>query len=118
MRSAPMLHRFSLGGLANRSFDVVAIWIYEERGVIAASALAGCSVISPSMSEARFVKGNDSFSRWGREGQMEGASSGAMLLSPEFGSGYPHPDKWKLRCSTDDHSLISVSFGNSQPQGA
>src|SRR3712207_3581111 len=40
-----------------------------------------------------------------------------MLLSPEIGLGRSHPDKGELRFTGDDHGLISVPLGYSQPKG-
>src|SRR3712207_2630962 len=102
--------------LTHPGLDIVAVRVQEERGIIAAPARTGRSVVSPSMPEARFVKGNDGFPRWGREGEVEGASSGAMFRSPEPGLGLAHPDERELRFSRDDHGLVTVSFGDSQPQ--
>src|SRR3712207_564831 len=39
-----------------------------------------------------------------------------MLLSPEIGLGRSHPDKGELRFTGDDHGLISVPLGYSQPK--
>jgi hypothetical protein len=38
-----------------------------------------------------------------------------MFLSPIIGLGRAHPDEWELLFSRDDYSLITVSFGDSQP---
>jgi hypothetical protein len=51
-----------VASLTHSSLNVVAIRIQEVRSIIAASARTGRSVVYPFMSEARFVKGNDSFS--------------------------------------------------------
>ena len=50
------------GSLAYSGLDVITVGIQEERGIVAASALTGGSVVRPTVSEARFVKGNDGFS--------------------------------------------------------
>ena len=51
-----------LGSLAYPGLDVVSVGIQEKRGKVAASARPGGSVVLATMSETRFVKGNDGFS--------------------------------------------------------